>query len=230
MRVLGFYRGSGCGPFVNVVITHMVTFQGHNSSDCSEIARSVIIFGMASGRKKKGSAEKKKKPEDISLRRFIITYLALMIAFFIFSWLKPIQNIIDVNASYTHLLVLVTSKILGLLYHPCITNGTVIRLPAMSFDVGVACNGIEAVMIYSVAVMAYPSRWKKKIIWITAGFFIIQMANILRIILLSYVGSYLKGFFEFVHIYVAQGIMIALSLTIFFVYLQHAKGSEADHN
>ena len=185
---------------------------------------------MASGGKKKGPAEKKKKPEDISLGRFVITYLGLIIAFFIFSWLKPIQKIIDVNASYTHLLVVVTSKILGLLYHPCITNGTVIRLPAMSFDVGVACNGIEAVMIYSVAVMAYPSRWKKKIIWITAGFFILQTANILRIVVLSYVGSYLKGLFEFVHIYIAQGIMIALSLTIFFIYLHYAKGAEADHN
>jgi exosortase/archaeosortase family protein len=187
---------------------------------------------MASERDRK-TKKKGKGSDGTSIGRFLITYLVLIIAFFVFSWFKPILKIIDVNGFYTQLVVIVASKILCLLYDPCISRGSIITLPTLSLDVGVACSGLEAVMIYSVAVLAYPACWKKKIIGITAGFFILQTANILRIVLLFYIGIHLKGLFEFIHIYIAQGVMIALSLGIFFVYLNHlnhAKNPETDHN
>lgn len=182
-------------------------------------------------RKIKGNQNRKEKGSDgISIRRFIITYLLLMIAFFFFAWFKPIHNIIDVNEFYTQSVVMITSKILGLLDVPCTYRGSIIALPSLSLDVKFGCNGLEAVMIYSVAVVAYPARWKKKIIGIAAGFFVLQAANIVRLALLVYTGIHLKGLFQFIHVYIAQGIMIALSLGIFFIYLNHAKNAETAHN
>jgi exosortase/archaeosortase family protein len=78
-------------------------------------------------------------------------------------------------------------------------------------------------MIYSVAVLAFPATWRKKVYGIIAGFLIIQIINIVRIVGLAYAGVYLQNIFHYIHIYVAQGIMIAIALGTFFLYLAFTK-------
>lgn len=188
---------------------------------------------MAAKKNKKiiDNQERKEKPSaGISIRRFLITYLVLMTAFFFIAWFKPIHRIIDVNGLYTQSVVAATSKTLALLGITSSFQGSIIALPSLSLDVKFGCNGLEAVMIYSIAVLAYPAHWKKKIAGIMAGFLLLQTANILRIVLLVYSGIHLKSLFEYIHIYVAQGIMIVLSLILFFIYLSRATSSATTHN
>jgi len=80
-------------------------------------------------------------------------------------------------------------------------------------------------MIYSVAVIAFPASWKKKLIGIASGFAVIQIVNILRIVGLAYSGIHARNLFEYIHIYIAQGMMIAISLGVFFIYLNYAKST-----
>jgi exosortase H (IPTLxxWG-CTERM-specific) len=159
----------------------------------------------------------------ISVRRFAITYLALMGAFFFIIGFTPIQKILDINGVYTRGVVIGVSKVLGMMKIPCTSSGSIISLPSISLDVRFGCNGLEAVMIYSVAVIAFPASWTKKFTGIIGGFVVIQVMNILRISALAYSGVHFKNLFEYIHIYVAQGIMIAVSLGIFFIYLNYAK-------
>ena len=95
------------------------------------------------------------KPQ-LSVRRFALTYLILMGAFFLLIALKPIQDVIDLNGLYTKGVVILTSKILEVLSIPSTYQGSVIKLPSIALDVRFGCNGLEAVMIYSVAVIAFP--------------------------------------------------------------------------
>ncbi len=78
-------------------------------------------------------------------------------------------------------------------------------------------------MIYSVEVIAFPASWKKRFLGILYGFLILQVANVLRIAALAYAGAHFMSLFEYAHIYVAQGLMVALALGIFFSYLHFAK-------
>jgi len=165
------------------------------------------------------------KPQ-LSVRRFALTYLILMGAFFLLIGLKPIQDIIDLNGLYSKGVVILTSKILEMLGIPSTYQGSVIKLPSIALDVRFGCNGLEAVMIYAVAVIAFPSPWKKKLIGILGGFVVIQVINIIRIASLAYSAIRFKSLFEYIHIYVTQGLMIAVSLGIFFVYLNYAKSSQ----
>jgi exosortase H (IPTLxxWG-CTERM-specific) len=184
---------------------------------------------MALVRKKKRgikSGEGQKKAGDISIRRFAITYVILMGAFFFLIGFTPLQKIIDLNGLYTSGVVFVTSKVLGIISIPCTYQGSVIQLPSISLDIKFGCNGLEAVMIYSIAVIAFPSSWKNKLSGIISGFIVIQIINILRIAGLAYSGVHFKKLFEYIHIYIAQGMMVALSLGIFFVYLHYAKTTE----
>ena len=181
---------------------------------------------MASKRTKKieGNQDRKERATaGISIRRFAVTYLLLMGVFFLVLVFKPLKDRIDVNDVYTNAIVIVTSKVMGITGIPCTYKGSIISVPGISLDVRFGCNGLEAVMIYSVAVVAFPATWKKKIVGILGGFLIIQVINILRIAALAYSGVHFKSLFEYIHIYVAQGIMIAVALAVFFVHLTYAK-------
>ena len=179
-------------------------------------------------KKREGASRSDLKPAkpQLSIRRFTLTYVILMGAFFLLIGLKSIQNIIDLNGLYSKGVVILTSKILEILGIPSSYQDSVIKLPSIALDVKFGCNGLEAVMVYTVAVIAFPAPWKMKLIGIAGGFVAIQVFNILRIASLAYSAIRFRSFFEYIHIYVAQGLMIAVSLGIFFVYLNYATSSQ----
>jgi exosortase/archaeosortase family protein len=191
---------------------------------------------MASNKKRKLSQkgkeaairpdEKQKNKEGINIWRFALTYLVLMGSFFVLISLKPIQKVIDLNGLYTKGVVILTSKILAVLSVPSTYQGSIIQLPSIALDVKFGCNGLEAVMIYSVAVIAFPASWKNTFLGILGGFGVIQVINILRISALAYSAIHFKNLFETIHIYIAQGMMVAISLGVFFIYLNYAKSPQ----
>ena len=179
---------------------------------------------MAGKKKQKKNRAEERQPgtSSVSIKRFALTYLLLMGGAFLLIGLKPLQEIVDINGLYTKGVVALTTGILDMAGVPCSSHGSIIQLPSLFLDVRFGCNGLEAVMIYSVAVIAFPSPWQRKAAGILWGFLVIQAINIVRIAALAYVAVYLNGHFEFIHIYIAQGMMIAVSLGIFFVYLHYA--------
>jgi len=191
--------------------------------------RTGIMFQMGSGNQRNSKDDPgggRKKPKGISITRFVITYIILMNVFFFFYLYKPIVDIINVGKVYNHFVVVTLSKMLNAIGLHCTFQCSIRMLPTLSLDVKFGCNGLEAVMIYSIAVMAYPAGWKKKLLGIIAGFFVIQIANFLRMVMLVYSGVHLRNLFDYIHIYIAQGIMIALALGIFFIYLNYANAQK----
>jgi len=175
---------------------------------------------------KPSTKQQEQKKETMGVGRFAVTYLVLMGAFFLLIGLKPIQNVIDLNGVYTKGVVILTTRILKILSVPAASQGSIITLPSVALDVRFGCNGLEAVMIYWVAVIAFPAPWKNRLVGILGGFLAIQIVNILRIVSLAYSAVHLKNLFETIHIYIAQGMMIAVSLGIFFLYLNYAKSPQ----
>lgn len=154
------------------------------------------------------------------LWRFLIIYLVLMGIFWFLIGYRPVQNIFDINGRYTDFIIYVTVKLLGLAGIPTTTHGTIINLPSTSVEVVFGCNGLEAVLIYAIAVLAFPSAWKHKLLGIILGFIMIQFINIIRILAVIYVLDNFHRVFEIVHVYLAQGLMIAVSLGVFLLYLR----------
>lgn len=168
----------------------------------------------------------------VSVLRFIVTYVVLMGLFFLLIGLKPVQEVFNINDGYSHVIVFMTAKILGLIGIPVTTDGSLMHLPSISLDVEFGCNGLEAVMIYTVAVLTFPATWKERLVGITGGFLVIQVLNLIRIVGLAYAGVYHRELFDVIHLYVAQGVMIAVALGTFVLYLTYinrkqGKGEEA---
>lgn len=177
-------------------------------------------------KKYRQKAQKDKKTglkQTLSIKRFAVTYLVLMSLFFLLIALKPIQNIVDLNGLYTKAILFITAKILEIMGLSSTCHGSIITVSGIGLDVKFGCNGLEAVMIYAVGIISFPATWEKKLLGIVAGFIVIQIINIIRIVALAYSCVYFKTLFEYIHVYVAQGIMIAIALGIYLLWINYAK-------
>ncbi len=176
--------------------------------------------------KPKQKSQKDKKADltkTINIKRFAITYLVLISLFFLLIAMKPIQNIVDLNGLYTKGIIFITAKILEIMGIFCICQGPIITIAGISLHVKFGCNGLEAVLIYAAAIISFPATWKKKLLGIIAGFIVIQIINIIRIVTLAYSCIYFKDLFEYIHIYIAEGIMIAVTLGMYIYWIGYAK-------
>ncbi len=156
-----------------------------------------------------------------SIVKFIVTYVVLMGGFFALLRFQPLSGTGDLYSIYESGLIDSCVKLLNFLGLNTSGQGSLLFLPNITFDVRFGCNGLEAVLIYAVAVISFPAKWLKKTIGITAGFIIIQVINLLRIVGLAFSGVYYKEIFDLLHIYIAQGIMIAVALGVFLIYIYY---------
>ncbi len=157
-----------------------------------------------------------------STLRFLITYVLLMSFFLVIIGWKPVKNIFDLNGYFTGFLVSITSWIFKLLGLFVSSHGTIINLKGFSMNVLFGCNGLEAFLIYTVGIIAFPAKIKTKIYGMLFGFIILQVINIIRIVGLGLAGIYMKSSFDFIHIYLAQSVMIVVAVVMFIIWLNYA--------
>jgi exosortase/archaeosortase family protein len=158
----------------------------------------------------------------VRIGRFIATYICLMALFMLVVSYVPVQNNVDLSASYSGFIASLATRLIKLLtVIPITCQGDIINLPNISLQVSFGCNGLEAVVLYAAAVIAFPAPWLKRAAGIAAGLLVIQVFNVLRLGGLAYFGFHYKQYFDVIHIYIAQGMSIAVSLLIFFAYLNY---------
>ena len=108
-----------------------------------------------------------------------------------------------------------------------IATGNVIRDKVSGFGVRIerGCNGLEAVIILFAAIFAFPAPFKNKLIGFTAGFFAIQILNLVRIISLYYLGQWNFTAFEWFHLYLWQALIILDALVVWLIWLRTLPGA-----
>ncbi|MBF0235480.1 MAG: archaeosortase/exosortase family protein [Desulfamplus sp.] len=163
----------------------------------------------------------KKTRLKISSGKFILTYILLMSLFLLLIGMESITNIIDINGIYTTMIITLSAFFINCFGEAKVLSGSIIQLNNVALNVGFGCNGLEAFMIYIAAILSFPATKFDKLAGIVIGFIILQVINILRIVALGLVGIYLQEYFDYFHIYVAQGMMIVVSFIIFLLWLQY---------
>jgi exosortase H (IPTLxxWG-CTERM-specific) len=89
---------------------------------------------------------------------------------------------------------------------------------AVSIEAG--CNGVEAGIVLTAAMLAFPSTWREKLIGIAAGMFTVQALNLLRIVTLFYLGQWNMTWFEWAHLYLWQALIMLDVLAVFLFWLR----------
>jgi exosortase H (IPTLxxWG-CTERM-specific) len=110
-----------------------------------------------------------------------------------------------------------------------IATGKILRSSQNGFAVSIeaGCNGVEATIVLLGAILAFPTTWKHKLIGFTAGVLAVQGLNIIRVISLFYIGQYSMWFFELMHLYVWQALIMLDVLIVWLVWIKYLPKQDA---
>src|SRR6476661_3323718 len=98
--------------------------------------------------------------------------------------------------------------VLHLLGQNVTMTGTVIRNPRFAVNIRNGCNGVEAMLIFIAAVLAFPASWKSRLTGLALGILAIQVVNLVRVVALFLTGVYFPKIFDTSHTVIWQTVVI----------------------
>jgi len=147
-------------------------------------------------------------------------FLAILIGLFTLELLEPVHQ--AVILPFTALVASVSAGITTLFDSAVQAEGIIIRSLSNGAAVAIqpGCNGVEAMICLTAAIVAFTASWQSKIVGLVMGFMAIQLLNIVRIISLFYLLQWNKDWFEWAHIYLWQALIILDALIVFIIWIR----------
>jgi exosortase H (IPTLxxWG-CTERM-specific) len=87
-------------------------------------------------------------------------------------------------------------------------QGTIIRNARFSVNIRNGCNGVEAMLIFLAAVLAFPAPWRSRLTGLALGIAAIQIVNLVRVVALFLTGVYFPKLFDTSHTVIWQTVVI----------------------
>lgn len=102
--------------------------------------------------------------------------------------------------------------------------GDVIQSGSNDFAIRIdnGCSGIEAVILVSAAVLAYPASGRSRVVGLLACTAAILGVNVLRIISLFYLGQYSMTLFDWAHLYAWDLLIMVDGLIAFLLWVRYS--------
>ena len=153
------------------------------------------------------------------LRRFLVLFLLLCLAGFgLLQW--PLVD--RVVTQFSALLVTVSAGLIRLFGGQVANDQTILRSVANGVSVRMmnGCNGIHVTVLWAAAVLAFPAPWRRKASGLAAGMVVIHALNLVRFLVLFYVGQAQSAWFDFLHVFAAESLMKFVTLALFWFWAQ----------
>ncbi len=93
-------------------------------------------------------------------------------------------------------------------------QGTIIRNERFAVNIMNGCNGVETMIIFLAAVIAFPAPWKARAIGLVLGSLAIQGVNLIRVVSLFLTGAYFPEFFDSSHTVIWQSVVILFGVVL----------------
>jgi exosortase H (IPTLxxWG-CTERM-specific) len=145
-----------------------------------------------------------------------VTFLALFVLL-----LGGSFTVISINWVNDHLVEPFTAGIarlsgatLNLLGQHVTMRGTVIQGPRFAVNIRNGCNGVEAMLIFLAAVLAFPAAWRSRLSGLALGMLVIQLVNLVRVVSLYLTGAYLPRLFDASHTVIWQSVVILVGVLL----------------
>ena len=104
--------------------------------------------------------------------------------------------------------------------------GIDIILPTSILKVLFGCNGLEAILIFIAGVLAFKADTKYKLKYLIQGILLISVINIFRLVLLAYVLEVHGNYFNLMHDYATQHVMVFIAIMLFLIFTSNVKSTE----
>jgi archaeosortase B (VPXXXP-CTERM-specific) len=97
--------------------------------------------------------------------------------------------------------------------------GNMVHLGSFSVMIIEECTGVFEALIFMAAVLAYPTGWVDKLIGFLLGVPILYAFNVVRILVLIWVGRFHYTLFEFMHVYFWQATLILMITSVWLLWI-----------
>jgi len=153
-----------------------------------------------------------------SLRRFVLTFLAcllglgLLYAFLTIRLGPSINPLLEFTAT-------VSGAIASLFAGAVTWSGRDVICDGFPVTIISECTGLLEMVIFTSAVVAYPSSLRSKLIGFLSGNVAIYVLNIVRIVVLVLVGAHSRRVFDFLHLYFWQATLVIMIAAVWVAWL-----------
>lgn len=149
---------------------------------------------------------------------FLTLFLLLLAGSFTVVALQPVND--HVIEPFTAGIADVSGVVLDAIGQDVRMEGTVIRSPRFAVNIRNGCNGVETMLIFGAAVLAFPASWKARGIGLVLGLLAIQGLNLVRVVALFLTGVYFPEWFDSSHTVVWQSIVVAFGVLLWIFWAQ----------
>lgn len=137
---------------------------------------------------------------------FLVVFLLLLGGGFTLISLNWVND--HVIEPFTAGIAQVSGAVLDLIGQNVTMQGTIIRNARFAVNIRNGCNGVEAMLIFLAAVLAFPASWRSRLLGLGIGILAIQAVNLVRVVVLFLTGVYFPSLFDASHTVVWQTLVI----------------------
>jgi len=161
-----------------------------------------------------------KQPVDGASRRRQITFLVVFVVLLAGSFsVLSLHWVNDhVVEPFTAGVAWMSGIVLDLLGQDVVRTGTVIRGSRFAVNIENGCNGVETMLIFLAAVVAFPATWRWRLAGLGLGVVAIQVVNLIRVVALFLTGVYLPDLFDTSHTVIWQTLVILSGVALWIVW------------
>ncbi len=155
-------------------------------------------------------------------------FILVLVVLFALELIGPVRELVIIP--FTGFIASISATITQLFDSDVVSQGIILRNSVSGTAVSIqpGCNGVEAMICLTAAIIAFPASWKSKAYGLFFGFIAIQALNIVRIISLFYLLQWDKDWFEWAHLYLWQALIILDALIVFIVWVRMLPEVEDD--
>jgi len=112
----------------------------------------------------------------------------------------------------------ITGGILSLFGETVAVDGNTVQTGRFGISVVTACTGLFLTGLFSIAVIAFPTGLRSKLVGIGIGVVGLFVLNVVRLVSLYYVGVHLPGWLDTIHLLVWQSGLIVLAIAVWLLW------------
>ena len=120
-----------------------------------------------------------------------------------------------IQYSYYEVNAWVSSLILNALGQGTHVTEVTIQSPSFAVAIRRGCDAIEPTGLLCAAILAFPGAFRSKFPGMMAGFVILQLLNLVRIVTLYLIGAHFPAFFSRAHVEIWPTLFIMAAIMIF---------------
>lgn len=150
---------------------------------------------------------------------FVLRFIIWSLLLFGLIYFKDYSPFYFINELQTDATIFVTQLWISLFDIPVKLDGNIVIFEhGLRLLILNQCNGLTPFILYTAAMIAYPTRYSIKTKWFLGGMFLLLSLNMLRIIMITLVVVNFPDSFEWAHNIVGRYVIGIVTLYLFYFF------------